>query len=170
MSLTESITTLFGSSNILAICLWIAGIILFSIEFFQPMRGISYSIGGAVIITAFVLNAIHGSPGESFVFVFTSVLILFGLHIVALSTQKRDWLRVSRLERTGTVKSRKFGSLVGSIGIANSPIVFTGSVTVDDVNLVVYSEVPISAGERVRITKVSHDKITVVPEIDSEMK
>ena len=80
--------------------------------------------------------------------------------MVSLATQKRDWLKVARLARAGE-RSGKYDSLVGSIGVANTPIDLIGNVTVNDVNLVVFSERPIGVGENVRIVKVTPDKIIV---------
>lgn len=163
MGLGESFDALFSSANILTVCLWVGGIILFSIEFFQPMHKMSFSLGALLLVAAFVTRVIIGSPGEGFAFILMTCLMLYAFHLLSIVTQKRDWLKVSRLERAGEVKSRKLGSLVGKTGVAITVIDMTGSVNVDDVNLAVYSETPIAVGQRVRITRVSNDRITVEP-------
>ena len=127
------------------------------------MHKMSYTLGALMLVAAFVTQMIIGSPGEAFVFILLTCLAWYAVHLLSLVTQKRDWLKVSRLERAGEVKSRKLGSLVGKTGVAITVIDMTGSVNVDDVNLAVYSETPIPVGQRVRITRVSNDRITVEP-------
>lgn len=158
--MTQSFIALFESSTMLCVCLWITGFILFCIEFFQPMRGVAYVLGSALILCSFVTRMLYGSAGEAFFFVFLTSVLLFVVHISALATQKRDWLRVARMEKAGE-RRRKYGKLIDSVGVANTPIDLTGNVTINDVNLVVYSETPIMRGERVRITKITSDKIIV---------
>lgn len=160
MSPVESFVALFSSIGILPACLWVVGVILFSIEFFQPMRGISYMLGVVLLGAAFATRMLYGSAGEAFMFVLFTAVLLFAVHVVALATQKRDWLRVARMEKAGA-RSRKYDTLIDSIGVANTPIDLTGSVTVNDVNLVVFSDTPIGAGERVRIIGVTPEKIIV---------
>ncbi len=160
MDLGESFVALFQSANMLTVTLWVVGFLLFAAELFQPMRGISYTMGVALIITAFVTQMLHGSAGEAFMFILLTCVMVFGIHILALATQKRLWLNVSRLERAGE-RRRKYDSLIDSVGVANTPIDLTGNVTINDVNLVVYSEKPIAAGETVKITRVTSDKIIV---------
>lgn len=152
--------SLFESMNTLTACLWITGLILFCVEFFQPMHGVAYSLGLGLIGAAFVTRMIYGSAGEAFVFVLITCVVLFCVHIIALITQKRDWLRVSRIEKTGE-RTRRYGKLIDSIGVAITPIDLTGSVNINDVNLVVYSDTPIEQGEKVRIVKIAVDKIIV---------
>ncbi len=159
MNLGESFVRLFDSANILTVCLWVTGFALLAIEFFQPMRGIAYALGSALITASFVTHMIHGSPGEAFMLVFVTCLSLFVLHVVSIATQKRDWLKVARIEKAGEI--RRYGPLINSIGVANTPIDLTGNATINDVNLIVYSEKPIAVGEKVRITRVTPDKIIV---------
>lgn len=156
----ESFAALFDSANILVVCLWTTGFILFSIEFFQPMHGVAYALGVSVLGAAFITRMLYGSAGEAFVFVLITAVLMLAVHMVSLATQKRDWLRVARIERAGE-RSKRYGSLINSIGVANTPIDLTGNVSVNDVNLVVYSEKPIASGERVRIVRVTPDKIIV---------
>ena len=160
MKLGESIAALFGDVHILVVCLWITGLILFVAEFFQPMRGIAYVLGSMLIVAAFVARMVYGSAGEAFVFVIVTAVIIFAVHVVSLATQHRDWLTVSRIEKAGE-RSRRYGTLIGSIGLANTPIDHTGNVTVGDINLVVYSEQPIEKGAKVRIARVTPDRIVV---------
>ncbi len=160
MTPSESIAALFDSMDITTVCLWTTGFILFSVEFFRSMHGVMYAIGASLIGAAFVNCMMHGSPGEAFTYIFSTAVLLFAVHVVSLATQKRDWLYVSRMERTGE-RRRKFGSLIGSIGVAGTPINLTGNAAIDDVNLVVYSETPIAQGEKVKIVKVTTDKIIV---------
>lgn len=160
MSIAESFIALLQSSTMLCVCLWITGFILICIEFFQPMRGVAYALGAGLLVAAFVTRMLYGSAGEAFFFVFLTSVLLFGVHILALATQKREWLRVARLEKAGE-RRRKYGKLIDSVGVANTPIDLTGNVTINDINLVVYSETPIMQGERVRITKITSDKIIV---------
>lgn len=160
MNIWESFVKLFQSANILTAALWVAGFVLFSIEFFQPMRKISYTVGVALLLTSFIMQMLHGSPGEAFIFVLLTCFVIFAVHVTSLAMQKRLWLSVSRLERAGE-RRRKYDSLIGSVGVANTPIDLTGNVTINDVNLVVYSESPIEAGESVRVTRVTSDKIMV---------
>lgn len=160
MSPARSFVELFANMNMLTVCLWITGLILFCVEFFQPMHGVAYGLGMGLIGSAFVTRMIYGSAGEAFMFVIITAALLFAVHIVSLFMQKRDWLRVARIQRAGE-RSRRFGSLIDSIGVANTPIDLTGNVTINDVNLVVYSERPIARGERVRITRITADKIMV---------
>ncbi|MCM1367236.1 MAG: hypothetical protein NC184_00245 [Roseburia sp.] len=160
MTLGDSFSALFGSINIFTVCLWTVGLTLFCIEFFQPMRGVAYVLGSAAMCAAFVTRMLYGSAGEAYVFVLMTAVLIFAVHIVALGTQKRDWLRVARIEKAGE-RSRKFGNLIDKIGVATTDIDLTGSVTINDVNLVVYSDSRIAAGEKVRIVRVSHDRITV---------
>lgn len=159
MSLGRSFAAIFNSSDILTTCLWVTGFILFCIEFFQPMHGVAYMMGGGLLGASFVVRMLHGSAGEAFVFVFMTSVLLFGVHIIALS-QKRDWLRVARFERAGA-RRKRYSSYIGSIGIANTPIDLTGNVTINDVTLVVYSKNPIAQGERVIVVQVTSDKIVV---------
>ena len=159
MTLGESFVALFASTDILTVCLWAAGFVLFVIEFFQPMHGVAYSLGGSLMGASFITRMLHGSAGEAFVFVLLTAVLLFGAHVAALA-QKKDWLRVAKIERANT--SRKhYGSFVGSIGIANTAINLMGNATINDVNLVVCSETPIEQGERVIIVKVTPNKIMV---------
>ncbi len=158
----ESVTALFSSASVLTICLWIMGFALFSIEMFQPMRRISYLLGLGLMTAAFVTHMIHGTPGEAFFLVLFTAIAIFTVHILSLATQKRDWLNVARMTRAGS-RSRRLSSLVGAYGVASTAIAFTGNVIVNDINLVVYSETPIAIGERVCISEVTPERITVVP-------
>lgn len=158
----ESVTALFSSANILTLCLWIMGFALFSIEMFQPMRRISYLMGLAMLTAAFITHMIHGTTGEAFFFILFTAIAIFAVHIMSLAVQKRDWLNVARMTRAGS-RSRRLSSLVGAYGVASTSIAFTGNVIVNDINLVVYSETPIAIGERVCISEVTPDRITVVP-------
>ena len=169
MSPTESFKELFGSINMLTVCLWITGFILFCIEFFQPMHGVAYSLGLGLLGAAFTSRMIYGSAGEAFMFVMLTCVLLFCVHIVSIATQKRDWLKVARIERAGA-RRRRYNALIDSVGVANTPIDLTGNATINDINLVVYSETPIKQGERVRITEITPDKIIVerVAQADSE--
>ncbi|MDE6966956.1 MAG: hypothetical protein K2O94_08285 [Clostridiales bacterium] len=169
MSPTESFKELFGSINMLTVCLWITGFILFCIEFFQPMHGVAYSLGLGLLGAAFISRMIYGSAGEAFMFVMLTCVLLFCVHIVSIATQKRDWLKVARIERAGA-RRRRYNALIDSVGVANTPIDLTGNATINDINLVVYSETPIKQGERVRITEITPDKIIVerVAQADSE--
>lgn len=167
MKLGASIAALFGDVNILVVCLWITGLILFAAEFFQPMRGIAYVLGSALIVAAFVSRMVYGSAGEAFAFVLVTSVVIFAVHIVSLATQHRDWLNVSRIEKAGE-RSRRYGTLIGSIGTANTPIDHTGNVTVGDINLVVYSEKAIEKGCRVRIVRVTPDRIVVEQAVTDE--
>ena len=169
MSPTESFKELFGSINMLTVCLWITGFILFCIEFFRPMHGVAYSLGLGLLGAAFISRMIYGSAGEAFMFVMLTCVLLFCVHIVSIATQKRDWLKVARIERAGA-RRRRYNALIDSVGVANTPIDLTGNATINDINLVVYSETPIKQGERVRITGITPDKIIVerVAQADSE--
>lgn len=160
MSPTESFKELFGSINMLTVCLWITGFILFCIEFFQPMHGVAYSLGLGLLGAAFISRMIYGSAGEAFMFVMLTCVLLFCVHIVSIATQKRDWLKVARIERAGA-RRRRYNALIDSVGVANTPIDLTGNATINDINLVVFSETPIKQGERVRITGITPDKIIV---------
>lgn len=160
MSPAQSFSSLFASMTMLTACLWITGLILFCVEFFQPMRGIAYALGAGLIVGAFVTRMIYGSAGEAFAFVLLTSVLLFAVHVVALITQKRDWLVAARLEKAGE-RRRRYGKLIDSVGIAVTPIDLTGNVTINDVNLVVYSDSPIEQGASVRITKITSDKILV---------
>lgn len=160
MSLLQSFIALFESLNMLVTCLWITGLVLFCIEFFQPMHGVAYALGLALMGAAFTVHMLHGSAGEAFMFIFLTSVFLFLVHVVSLFTQKRDWLRVARIERAGE-RRRKYDSLIGSIGVANTPVDLMGNATINNINLVVYSDTPIPKGERVRITGITHDRITV---------
>ena len=159
MTFGESIAALFASTDILTVCLWATGFILFVIEFFQPMHGVAYALGGSLMTASLVTRMLHGSAGEAFVFVLLTAILLFGAHIAALA-QRRDWLRVARIERADA-RRRRYGSLIGSIGIANTEINLTGNATINEVNLVVCSDKPIDQGERVIIVQVTPDKIVV---------
>lgn len=161
MSLAVSFSRLFQTMNMVTVCLWITGAILFCVEFFQPMHGVAYALGGSLIGAAFVSRMAYGSAGEAFVFLLVTAVPLFGVHCVSLATQRRDWLKVARLEKAGE-RTRRYGNLIDSIGIANTSIDLTGNATINDVNLVVYSATPIARGERVRITEITPDKIIVV--------
>ena len=165
MSLSQSFVALFYSLNMLFVCLWITGFVLFCIEFFQPMHGVEYSLGLGLIGAAFVTRMIYGSAGEAFMFIFITSVLLYLVHVISLFTQKRDWLRVARIEKAGE-RRRRYDDLINSIGIANTPIDLTGNVTINNINLVVHSETPIAQGERVRITEIAHDKITVERVVD----
>lgn len=160
MSLTQSFVKLFSQIDMVSICLFITGFILFCIEFFQPMHGVAYFLGVSLIGGAFCVRMVYGSAGEAFIFVLLLSVMLFAVHCVSLATQKRDWLKVARMEKAGE-RTRKYGELIDSIGYANTPIDLTGNATINDVNLVVCSLSPIMAGERVRITKITQDKIIV---------
>ena len=161
MNVWSGFNELFSTASILTISLWVTGIVLFSAEFFQPMHKLGYVLGGSLIVAAFVTQAVHGSAAQAFWFVFLTVIVAYAVHVVSVAICKRDWLYASRLERASE-RSRKYGTLsAGSVGIASSPINLTGSATINDVNLVVYSETPIAVGERVRISRVTRDKIIV---------
>ena len=167
MSLSQSFVALFDSLNMLFVCLWITGFVLFCVEFFQPMHGVAYSLGLGLLGTAFITRMINGSAGEAFMFIFITCALLFLVHVASLFTQKRDWLRVARIEKAGERK-RKYDSLINSIGIANTPIDLTGNVTINNINLVVHSDTPIQQGESVRITNISQDRITVARAFDTD--
>lgn len=160
MSVWNSFVSLFYSSNMISLCLWATGLILFCLEFFQPMRKICYATGMTLIAAAFCVCVTDGSPATAFAFVLVTAACLFCVHIVALATQKRLWLGVARIERA-SISRRKYDSLINGTGIANTPIDTTGNVTVNDVNLVVHSDSPIAAGERVKIVRVDKDGIAV---------
>lgn len=166
MSLAQSFVELFSNIDMISICLWITGFILFCIEFFQPMHGVAYILGVSLIGAAFCVRMVYGSAGEAFVFILLTSILLFAVHCVSLVTQKRDWLKVARMEKAGE-RSRKYGGLIDSIGIANTPIDLTGNATINDVNLVVYSFTPIMSGEKVKITKITQDKI-IVERVDED--
>lgn len=163
----KSFVSLFAAANLLNVCLWTTGFILFSIEYFQPMRGVAYSLGLGLIGASFITHMIYGTAGEAFWFVFLTCVLMIAVHMVSLATQKRDWLKVARIARAGE-RSGKYDSLVGSVGVANTPIDLIGNVTVNDVNLVVFSERPIGVGENVRIVKVTPDKIIVEAVVTDE--
>lgn len=167
MSLAQSFVELFSTMDMVSVCLWITGFILFCIEFFQPMHGVAYLLGVSLMGGAFCVRMVYGSAGEAFVFVLLTCVLLFGVHCVSLFTQKRDWLKVARMEKAGE-RSRKYGGLIDSVGVANTPIDLTGNATINDVNLVVYSFTPIMQGERVRITKITQDKI-IVEKVDGDI-
>ncbi|MBD5131566.1 MAG: hypothetical protein HDT28_03085 [Clostridiales bacterium] len=167
MSPIDSFVALFESMTMLTVCLWITGFVLFCVEFFQPMHGVAYGLGLGLLSSAFITRMIYGSAGEAFIFVLTTCLLMFAVHVVSLFTHKRGWLSVARIEKAGE-RSRKYNSLVGSIGVAITPIDLTGNVTINDVNLVVSSEQPIALGQRVRITKITPDKIMVEETEDSD--
>ncbi|MCH5160948.1 MAG: hypothetical protein J1G04_02855 [Clostridiales bacterium] len=161
MSIWKGIVELIVSANILTMSLWVTGIVLFAAEFFQPMHKLGYTLGLLLVVAAFVTHTLHGTVAQAFWFVFLTVIVIYVVHIVSVVICKRDWLNASRIGRARE-RSRKFGTLAaGSVGIAISPINLTGSATINDINLVVYSETPISAGERVRITRVTRDRIIV---------
>lgn len=160
MSPTKSFAVLFDNMTMLTACLWITGLVLFCVEFFQSMHGVFYALGGGLIGAALITRSIYGSAGVAFMFILVTAFLLFAVHVVSLFTQKREWLRVARLEKAGE-RSRKYVKLIDSIGIANTPIDKTGHVTINDINLVVYSETPISKGEKVRIINITSDKILV---------
>ena len=161
MNFWTGIVELIVSINILTVGLWVTGIVLISAEFFQPMQKLGYILGTLLVVVAFVTHVIHGTVPQAFWFVFLTVLIVYIVHVVSIAICKRDWLNASRIERARE-RSRKYGTLAaGSVGIAISPINLTGSATINDINLVVYSDTPIGAGERVRITRVTRDKIVV---------
>ena len=150
----------------LTVCLWITGIILFCVEFFQPMHGVSYALGMAIVVAAFVTRMVYGTPGEAFMFVFVTAVIIYCTHVVSMFTHKRDWLKVARMEKNDE-RSRKYGELAGSVGVTNTPIDLTGNATIAGVNLVVYSDSPIERGAAVRISKITPDKI-IVERVDDE--
>ncbi len=161
MIVWTGLVELLRSANILTVSLWVTGVILFAAEFFQPMHKLGYALGLTLVVTAFVTQVLHGSAAQAFWFVFLTAIVMYAVHIVSVALCKRDWLYASRLERNSE-RSRKYGSLsAGSVGIASSPINLTGSATINDINLVVYSETPINVGERVRIARVTRDKIIV---------
>ena len=160
MTLAQSFDKLFSSIDMVTLCLWTTGFILFCIEFFQPMHGVSYILGTGLLCAAFGVRMVHGSAGEAFVFIWFTAILLFAVHCVSLATQKRGWLKVARMEKAGA-RTRKYGNLIDSIGVANTPIDLTGSATINDINLVVYSFTPIMQGEKVRIVKITPDRIIV---------
>ena len=164
MTPIESFVELFGSMDIATVCLWITGFILFAVEYFRPMHGLMYSLGITLIGAAFATRMIYGSPGEAFMYVFLTAILMFAVHVVSLATQRRDWLAVARVKKSAEI-NRRYGNLIGSVGVASTSIDHTGNAAIDDVNLVVYSETPIQQGERVRITKVTPNRI-VVEQID----
>lgn len=167
MTLAQSFVELFTTIDMVSVCLWITGFILFCIEFFQPMHGVAYVLGVSLIGGAFCVRMVYGSAGEAFVFVLLTSVLLFGVHCVSLITQKRDWLKVARMEKAGE-RSRKYGGLIDSVGVANTPIDLTGNATINDINLVVCSFTPIMQGERVKITKITQDKI-IVEKVDGDI-
>ena len=130
------------------------------------MHGVSYMLGPGLLVAAFGVRMVHGSAGEAFVFVLLTCVLLFAVHCVSLATQKRGWLKVARMEKAGA-RERKYGDLIDSIGVANTPIDLTGSAAIGDVNLVVFSFTPIKAGERVKIVKITPDKI-IVEKVDGD--
>ena len=146
--------------TMLTACLWIIGFILLCVEFFQPMHGVFYGLGTGLVGAAFITRAIYGNAGVAFMFILFTAILLFAVHAVSLFTQKREWLRVARLEKESE-RSRKYVKLIDSIGVASTPINMTGSVAINDINLVVFSETPIAKGESVRIVKITSDKILV---------
>ena len=178
MDLGDSFYRLFSSPSILVLGLWTVGFVLFSIEYFQPMRGLMYVLGGTLVIAAFITRMLYGSAGEAFAFVLVTAVFMLVMHAASIATQKRHWLRAARsaptahIERLGerdrsrSALVRNSDALVGRTGVANTQIFHTGNVTVDDVNLVVTSETPIPTGARIKIVRVTADKI-IVERIDS---
>ncbi|MCH5163036.1 MAG: NfeD family protein [Clostridiales bacterium] len=166
MSPSESFAALFGYIDIATVCLWTTGFILFAVEYFRPLHGLMYSLGITLIGASFITRMMHGSPGEAFMFVFLTSIVMFVVHIVSLATQKRDWLRVARIKKSDGI-SRRYGSLIGKVGVANTPIDHTGNVAIDDINLVVYSEKPIPSGARVVITAVTPNRI-IIEKLDEQ--
>lgn len=166
MSPGESFVALFESMTMLTACLWVTGLILFAVEYFQPMRGLAYILGVLLLAAAFVSRVVYSTVGEAFFFLFITAIVLFATHAVSMYTQKRDWLRVARLKKVGE-RNRKYQTLVNSVGVANTPIDLTGNVVINDVNLVVSSEKPIPAGDKVRIVRFTPDKI-IVENIDDK--
>lgn len=160
MTLAQSFTGLFESVHTVTMCLWITGLVLFCIEFFQPMRGVAYVLGVCLLGAAFSTRVVYGTAGQAFMFIFITATLLFGVHCVSLATQKRDWLRVARIEKADA-RSERYDKLLDSIGIAYTPIDPVGNVIVNDINIVAHSETPIMQGERVRVTNIASDKITV---------
>lgn len=160
MSPAESFVSLFRSMNMVTACLWITGMLLFCVEFFQPMRGVAYLLGSGLLAAAFVTRVVYGTAGIAFMFILVTAAVLFAVHFVALATQKREWLRVARIEKAGA-RTRKYDKLMGAVGTAITPIALTGNATVNDINIVVYSETPIESGASVRVIGISRDKIEV---------
>lgn len=160
MTPAQCFVELFSNMHMVTVCLWITGLILFCVEFFQPMHGVAYGVGIGLIAAAIVTRAVNGSAGIVFMFVLITAALLFAVHCVSLVTQKREWLKVARIEKAGA-RTRKYDMLMGAVGIANTPIDLTGNVTINDINIVVYSETPIERGAAVRVMQITPDKIIV---------
>lgn len=164
MTPVESFAALFGSIDIATVCLWVTGFILFAVEYFRPMHGLMYSFGITLFGAAFATRMTYGSPGEAFMYILITAVLMFAVHVVSLATQRRDWLAVARMKKSDEI-NRRYGNLIGSVGVASTEIDLTGNAAIDDLNLVVCSDTPIKQGERVRIINVTQNKI-VVEQID----
>lgn len=160
MTLSESFTVLFSELNSISVSLWICGIVLIVIEFYQNCRGVSAILGTLCSIAACVVAVITtGSIGASFVFVFLTVIILYSAHVLMLATQKYRWLKTAAGKKSG--HTREYMHLINREGIATTEINPTGHIAVGDTNLFVSSVAAIEKGETVKIVTVADDKIIV---------
>lgn len=160
MSLGESFSLLFTQVGYTMIVFWLCGIVLVMIEFYQPMKKISYILGAVTLFaTLAIVAVVTESAGACFAFVFLTVSLLMLLHILMLYTHKRRWLAVAAVKKGA--KTVAISRLIDKEGIATTDISPNGHVTVEDTNLFVSSETPIARGDKIVIRGVREGRVQV---------
>lgn len=166
MDLGSCFAKLFMMFNTVTVTLWLVGLALLVLEFYQPTRKICALCGTLCLCASLAILAIQSTNiGVCFAFVFLTLILLFVVHLVMLVLQKGRWLIAAAGKNTGS-HTKNYVSLVNREGVATTEINPTGHIAVGDTNLFVMCEQVVAAGEAVKIVRVTDDKIYVVPASD----
>ena len=165
--LIKNLTDLITDSSIATVILLGLGLMLIIVEFFQPARGIPSYCGIVLSLCGIVIRMLKsdGTFIMLFYMLFGCALILLVAHVFLSLRQKKAWLTQSlaiKLEKAMNDDGiDDYEDLIDKIGTATTDIDENGHVTLGDINLYVASDTFIEKGSKVRVVRVSDDKIEV---------
>lgn len=159
----KELAALFSDMSIAVVVLFVIGLALIAVEFFQPMYGIGAGSGTVLVFTAAIVRMLaYGTEGMLFFMLFFVSAVVLLTHALMLRLYKRDWLMQSvyAVDEPDS-EDDVYSFLLSLEGVATTRIAGYGHMSINDVNFYVTSDEPIAKGERVRVVKVEGDKIFV---------
>lgn len=156
-----------GASSILALLIFIIGIVFLFIELTMPGLGIPGVIGIVSIITS--IGMASSNPVQAVIYVFFMILIVLIIFLVMLKVgpNKKMFdkitLKNSMLKETGYSSTDNYEEYIGQEGIVKSYLRPSGTIEVNGRLLDVVSEgsIYIEYGKKVKVIKVEGRKILV---------
>ena len=128
-------------------------------------------MGGVMAAAGIVLRmlAADGTVGMLLIMLLFVAAVLFSFHILSLRLQKRQWLLQSVKMLFGDEESDAgYEFLVGLTGVSVTDINGEGSMVINDITFLAYSDCFIERGSKVRVTAVEGGRIAVVKEINEK--